>query len=78
MSTGEPLNLMSDQERISPYNINTTSRRYKMRIKEIINKWLIDDPIPNSLNLHQKYCIADNMENYYRDLGVKGLTIKKT
>ena len=72
------LTLMSDQERISPYNFNTTSRRYEMRIKEIINKGLIDDPIPNSLNLHQKYCIADNMENYYRDLGVKGLTIKKT
>ena len=32
------LTLMSDQERISPYNINTTSRRYVMRIKEIINK----------------------------------------
>ena len=32
------LTLVSDQERISPYNINTTSRRYVMRIKEIINK----------------------------------------
>lgn len=49
-----------------------------MRIKEIINKGIDRWSNTNSLNLHQKYCIADNMENYQRDLGVEGLTIKKT
>ena len=31
------LTLMSDQDRISPYNINTISNRQVMRIKENIN-----------------------------------------
>ena len=32
-----PLNPMSDQDRISPYNINTISSRQVMRIKKSIN-----------------------------------------
>ena len=32
-----PLTLMSDQDRISPYNINTISSRQVMRIKKNIN-----------------------------------------
>ena len=32
-----PLTPMSDQDRISPYNINTISRRQVMRIKKNIN-----------------------------------------
>ena len=31
-----PLTLMSDQDRTSPYNINTTSSREVMRIKKLI------------------------------------------
>ena len=36
-----PLTPMSDQDRISPYNINTISTRYVMRIKENINLRII-------------------------------------
>ena len=32
-----PLIPVSDQDRISPYNINTISNRQMMRIKKIIN-----------------------------------------
>ena len=32
-----PLTFMSDQDRISPYNINTISSRQVMRIKKNIN-----------------------------------------
>ena len=32
-----PLTPMSDQDRISPYNINTTSNRQVMRIKKNIS-----------------------------------------
>ena len=35
--TFTPLTLKSDQDRISPYNINTVSSRQVMRIKENIN-----------------------------------------
>ena len=43
---------MSDQDRISPYNINTISSRQVMRIKKNINylKGLLVDPISNSPN----------------------------
>ena len=36
-----PLTPMSDQDRISPYNINTISSRQVMRIKKNINKGII-------------------------------------
>ena len=32
-----PLTLMSDQDRISPYNINTVSNRQVTRIKKNLN-----------------------------------------
>ena len=35
-----PLTHMSDQERISPYNINTISSRQVMRIKKILVRGL--------------------------------------
>ena len=36
-----PLTPMADQERISPYNVNTISTRYEMRIKKTINLGII-------------------------------------
>ena len=36
-----PITPMSDQDRISPYNINTISSRQVMRIKKNINKGII-------------------------------------
>ena len=38
-----PITPMSDQDRISPYNINTISRKDEMRIRKIsIRKLLVD------------------------------------
>ena len=38
-----PITPMSDQDRISPYNINTISRKDEMRIRKIsIRKILVD------------------------------------
>ena len=48
-----PLTPMSDQNRISPYNINTISSRKVTRIKKnisILVRGLIVDLIPNSPN----------------------------
>ena len=55
---------MSDQDRISPYNINTISRRQVMRKTNISIKGLLVDPISNSLNQLYKNCMADNEEHY--------------
>ena len=41
---------ISDQERISPYNINIISGRQVMRIKKISIRGSLVNPIPNSLN----------------------------
>ena len=42
MHTGvNPLTPMSNQDRIFPYNINTISTRYVMRIKRNINLWIV-------------------------------------
>ena len=44
-----PLTPISDQDRISPYNITAISSRHVLRIKKKL--WgLVDDPIPNSPN----------------------------
>ena len=64
---------MSDQERISPYNINTISTRQVMRIKKNINLGVLINTILNSLNWRYKNGIVDSKENYKFDLGVKGL-----
>ena len=48
-----PYNLltpMSDQDRISPQNINTILSKQVTRIKKIYIKGLLVDPIPKSLN----------------------------
>ena len=41
MVSFNPLTPMSDQDRISPYNINTISTRQVMRIKKNINLGII-------------------------------------
>ena len=45
-----PLTPISDQDRISPHNINLISSIQVMRIKENISQGLFVDPIPNFLN----------------------------
>ena len=61
---------MSDQNRISPFKVNTLSSRKVKRIKKKISiRGLLSDPIHNSPNYHDKNCNeADSAENYYRDL----------
>ena len=54
---------MSDQDRISPHNVNTISTRQVMRIEKILN----------SLNEHFKNCMVGSKENYKFDQEVKGL-----
>ena len=46
LDASHPLAPMSDQDKISPYNINTISSRQVMRIKKNIQ----EDPRPNSPN----------------------------
>ena len=58
-----PFTPMSDQDRISPQNVNTISTRQVMRIEKILN----------SLNGHFKNCMVCSKENYKFDQGVKGL-----
>ena len=58
-----PFTPMSDQDRISPHNVNTISTRQVMRIEKILN----------SLNEHFKNCVVGSKENYKFDQGVKGL-----
>ena len=55
---------MSDQDKISPHIINTTSSRRVMRIKKILIRGLLADNILNSLKQHLKNCMADCIENY--------------
>ena len=58
---------MSDQDKLSPYNINAISSRQMMRIIIIIKisiRGVLVDPIPNSPNLHHNNCMADSKENY--------------
>ena len=43
-----PLTPMSDQDKISPYQINTILNRQEMRKKNISAKGLLVDSIPNS------------------------------
>ena len=64
-----PLTPTSDQDRISPYNINTISTRYVMRIKKNINLGMISwsNTKLSELTLWEYY------DNDKFDLGVKGL-----
>ena len=59
-----PLTPMSDQKRVSPYDINTILSRIVMKIYQNIKKQLLFDPIASSQNSHHKNCQADSKENY--------------
>ena len=65
-STGQvnPLTPMSDQDRIFPYSINTTSSTQVKRKKENMNYGLLVDPVSNSPTLHHNKCMANSKENY--------------
>ena len=61
------LNLLtpkSDQDKISPYYIDTISCRQVMRIKEISIMELLIDPISNSPNEHNENHLVDSWGNY--------------
>ena len=58
-----PFTPMSDQDRISPHNVDTISTRQVMRIEKILN----------SLNEHFKNCMVGSKENYKFDQELKGL-----
>ena len=60
----DPLPPISHQDRISPYNINTISSRRVTRIKKILIRGLLVDPIPNSPNSHHHIYEADSKEGY--------------
>ena len=55
---------MSDQNRVSPYNINTIFTRKVMGIYQNIKKLFLTDLIPSSPNSHHKNCVPDSKENY--------------
>ena len=55
---------MSDQNRVSPYNINTILTRKVMRIYQNIKWQFLTDLIPSSPNSHHKNCVPDSKENY--------------
>ena len=66
------LTLKSDQDKISPYDINTISSRQVMRIRK--NIWeLLGDLIPNSPNKNHNNGMADVRRITNRIFGVKGL-----
>ena len=55
---------VSDQDRFSPYFINTISSRQVMRIKKISIVGLLVDLAPNSPNQHHENCMANSKKNY--------------
>ena len=55
---------MSDQDRVSPYNINTILSKKVMRIYQNIKKPSLVDPITSSSNLHHENCVVDSRENH--------------
>ena len=61
---------MGDQDRISPYQINTISNRQVTRIKKniLFGEYVLVDSLPKSQNLHHKNCMADWNENQETDL----------
>ena len=59
-----PLTPVSDQSRLSPYYIYTKLSRQVVRMEKISNMGLLNDPMPNSLNLHNENRLADSKENY--------------
>ena len=67
---------MSDQDRISPYSINTISSKQVVRIKKYINLRIISWSNTKFSELKNKNCIVESKENYKFYLGVKGLISK--
>ena len=63
---------MSDQDRISPYNINTTPSE-KWLLREMTIKKSLANPIPNSPNPNHKSCMIDSKENYCWDPECRGV-----
>ena len=59
-----PFTPKSDQDRISPYSINTMSRRQVLRIKISVRQLKVNS-IPNSPNQHHENCMADSKENNF-------------
>ena len=55
---------MSDQDRISPYNINTISSRIAMTLEKNINKEIISWLNAKFSEWNLKNCIEDSKENY--------------
>ena len=65
---------MCDQDRISLYTINTISSRQVMKIKKILIRGLLVDPILNSQNLNITRTIWQAVRKITNEiLGVKGL-----
>ena len=67
---------MSDQDRISPYNINTISTRQMMRVKKTISLGIVSGSNAKFFK-HCKNCMVDSKENYKFGLGVKALTLAR-
>ena len=59
-----PLIPTSDQDIISPYNVNAISSRLVMRMKKLSIKGFSVDPTPNSPKQHRSNCMTDAKENY--------------
>ena len=71
-----PLTPMSDEDRISPYNINTISSRHVMRIRKILIRdyYLIHHQISQT---NFRSTIWQTVRRIVNEiLGVKGLTVK--
>ena len=67
---------MSDQDRISPYNIKTISTRQVMRVKKTISLGIVSGSNAK-LFKHCNNCMVDRKENHKFGLGVKGLTLAR-
>ena len=66
---------MSDQDRISPYNLNTISSRPVMRIKKISIKGLLVDSLINSSNYITRTVWQTVRRITNEMMGLKRLTI---
>ena len=53
---------ISDQDKISSYDINTISSSQVASINKNVNWGLLFDPITNYLNYHHMSCLADSKE----------------
>ena len=65
----------SDQDRISLYNVTTTSSRRVMRIKKNINYGVSGWSNSKFPKLTYKICMADSKENLWWDLGIERVKV---